>query len=159
MKQKFYSESLDKYFDSEKECLEAEKEFISEKNKIEKNEVLNEGQTASQLAKERLNKKELSKEIELADNKLSEANRLYDIAKEKASKIISDANKQAKEILDIAKDEVRKASEEKFSAIAKWNNKFGTYTTTVTGEKAAEELRRTFNQFDDYFSKFFKFWF
>ena len=120
---------------------------------------MNEGQTASQLAKERLNKKELSKEIELADEKLSEANRLYDIAKEKASKIISDANKQAKEILDIAKDEVRKASEEKFSAIAKWNNKFGTYTTTVTGEKAAEELRRTFNQFDDYFSKFFKFWF
>ena len=30
MKQKFYSESLDKYFDSEKECLEAEKEFINE---------------------------------------------------------------------------------------------------------------------------------
>ena len=84
MKQKFYSESLDKYFDSEKECLEAEKEFINEKNKIEKNEVLNEGQTASQLAKERLNKKELSKEIELADQKLSEANRSYDIAKEKA---------------------------------------------------------------------------
>ena len=139
---KYYSEKLKTTFNTEKECLNAEASFQT-KESIEKSL-----------------KKQYSQRIENAETKLTNANHLYNVAKEKAKKILEDSNKQIEEILKAAQTEVEKASTEKLNAICEFNKKFGNYTTTLTGEKAAieaenylKDMRSMLYPFTEWFSK------
>lgn len=143
---KYFSEVLNKSFDTEKECLEAEKKEQTNKQIIE--------------AQKSKHKKELAVAIEDADKQLNEANRLYDVAKQKAVDILEKSNKEVKEILETAEKEVKKANEEKLNAILAFNKEFGAYSVTYTGEKAATEYNNIVKSFQSDLRRFFNnFWF
>lgn len=137
---KITSEITGKEYPTVEACLKAEKVFKAEEEK--------------KLANTSKRKKELASKVELADKQLSEANKLYEIAKTKATEILEKANKEVKEILTASKEQVKKAEEDKFNAVMEFNKEFGVYTTTVTGEKAAEELEKSLKRFDEIFSPF-----
>lgn len=146
---KYYSELLTATFNTEKECLEAEKKYKEEKDKKEKEE-------AARVANISKRKKELSKAIEDADAKVAEANKLYSVAKDQAAEILEKSNKQVREILDQAEANVKEAQKEKLNAILAFNKEFGSYKVTYTGEKAAEEFNRSFDRFNSTLMNFFK---
>lgn len=141
---KYFSEKTNKSYDTEKECINAEKQFDLEQKEKEKK--------VSEVSKR---KKELANRIEEAEKKISEANKLYDIAKETATSIINEANKKAKELLTNAQEELKKAGAEKFNAVREFNKEFGTYTTTITGEKAAEDFEKIIRHFNNIFDTMF----
>lgn len=141
---KYFSEKLNKTFDSEKECLKAEQEY----EKVQQQLVADQEKKANEISKR---KKELSKVIEEAEDKLAEANKLYEIAQEKAAKILEESNKQVKEIMDVAEASVKNAEEAKFNAILNFNKEFGPYSISYTGAKAADEFNRSMKKFNKTF--------
>lgn len=153
---KYYSEKLNKHFNTEKECLKAEKQYEREKQFIKNNKSLNEFETPEEIAKDKVNKSLVSKEkkeyadkIKLAEEKLDEANNEYSIAQDKAAKILEESNKQIKEILDSAKNKVTEAERARRDALLEFNKKFGVYTAHYTGEKAIEEFNKSITRFNE----------
>ena len=132
---KYYSELLNKPFDTEKECLQAEKEF--------KRQQIKENATKSAISAD---KKFMAGKIEEANIKLKEANENYKLARNKAAEILEKSNKEVELILDEAKEVVRKAEQTKLEAVRAFNEKYGAYTTTVTGEQATEEFNKAISK-------------
>lgn len=141
---KYFSELTNETYNSPEACLEAEKNYKAQQQKMQDDLK----RTSANISKE---KKELSKAIEVADNKLTEANKLYEAAQHKAAEILEKSNKEVKEILDAAKKEVKAAEQAKLDAVLAFNKKYGPYTTTLTGTQAAEEFNRNIKRFDNMF--------
>lgn len=133
---KYFSELLNKPFDTEKECLDAEAKYQQSKDAVSKR------------------KKELSKAIEDADDKITEANKAYDIAREKAKDILEKTNKEITELLDKAEKAVTDAEQEKLDAVKAFTKEFGTYKVNLTGEKAVDAFNRSLNRFNNFFKSF-----
>lgn len=148
---KIISELTGKEYNTPEECLKAEELYKKEQKK----RADEESKKLSEISKQ---KKELANAIEDADKDLSEANKLYEVAKNKAAEILEKSNKEVRDILDSAKKLVKAAEEKKLNAVLKFNKEFGPYTTKYTGEKAAEEFNRSLKRFDNIFDDFFKFW-
>ena len=140
---KYYSELLNKPFDTEKECLQAEKEF--------KRQQAKEDATKSAISAD---KKFMAGKIEEANIKLKEANENYKLARNKAAEILEKSNKEVEVILDEAKEVVRKAEQTKLEAVRAFNEKYGAYTTTVTGEQATEEFNKAISKLAADFNPF-----
>lgn len=140
---KYYSELLNKPFDTEKECLQAEKEF--------KRQQAKETATKSAISAD---KKFMASKIEEANIKLKEANENYKLARNKAAEILEKSNKEVEVILDEAKEVVRKAEQAKLEAVRAFNEKYGAYTTTVTGEQATEEFNKAISKLATDFNPF-----
>lgn len=141
----YFSELTKETYSSPEACMEAEKNYKKEQADLE----------AKKSASTK-RKKELAKSIEDADSKLTEANELYEVARQKAAEILDKSNKEAKQILDDAQDLVKQAQKNKLDAILNFNKEFGTYTTTYTGERAASEFNNTMRRFDDTFKFIWK---
>ena len=147
------SDITGKTYPSVEECLKAEQAYQAEQKKI-KDELT---KRQNEVSKE---KKELSKAIELAEQEVSEANKLYEVAKTKAAEILEKSNKEVEDILKVARDSVKKAEQKRLDAVMAFNKKFGTYTTTVTGEKAAEEFNKSVSRLNNVFADIMRsFWF
>ena len=143
-KMKYYSELTKKAYDTEEDCINAEKMFAEEEARKK--------EEASNLSKE---KKELAKVIETADNELDEAYHSYNEAREKANKIISDAEEEASKVLEEARAKVKAAQRKRYEAIADFNKRFGVYTAHYDGDKALKELRRSTEWINNVFGNFF----
>lgn len=153
---KYYSEKLNRNFNTEKECLKAEKQYEREKTYIKNNKPLNEGQTAELVAKDKVNKSLVSKEkkeyadkITQAEKLLEQANKDYSIAQDKAAEILDKSNKEIKDLLDNAKAKVTEAERARRDALLEFNKKFGPYTAHYTGEKAIEEFNKAVTRFNE----------
>ena len=133
---KYFRELLNKPSDTEKECLDAEAKYQQSKDAVSKR------------------KKELSKAIEDADDKITEANKAYDIAREKAKDILEKTNKEITELLDKAEKAVTDAEQEKLDAVKAFTKEFGTYKVNLTGEKAVDAFNRSLNRFNNFFKSF-----
>lgn len=153
---KYFSELLNKPFDTEAECLEAEKEYTAQQKKIQKQ--LEQAMAEKKAKEEALNKskKEMAKAIEDATKEKEEALKLYEVARQKAAAILEESNKEVQEILDAANVKVRAAEQKRLDAVIAFNKKFGTYTTTLTGTQAAEEYAKTMKIVDNTFSDILK---
>ena len=147
---KYYSETMKKFFDTQEQLETEEKEFEEKKNKEE-------AEKAEKLANISKEKKQLSKAIEEAIDKVQNARAAYTLAKEEAAKILEESNDKAESILNTAKQELKKAESEKTQAIVAFNSKFGPYSTTYTGEKARKEYLETVELINDIFSNFWRF--
>lgn len=135
---KYYSEELKKVFNSPEELEKAE----SDAKELE--------------VKEEESKKSLALRIDKANDEVEKAYEAYDAAKEEAAKILEESNEKIDTILKNAQKVIEEAESKKTEAIKKFNEKFGVYTTTYTGEKAIKE----FNKRMDRLSKdFFHLWF
>lgn len=142
---KYLSEITKETYNSEKECVEAEKLFLEKQKQDEELKK----QKAAELSSQ---KKEAANKVEHSIEELSKAYDLYAEAEVKAKEIYKKAYDDAKEVLKAAKIKVREAQSNKFNALSDFNKKFGPYKTTYTGEAANNFL----NKFEkEFFSKDF----
>ena len=130
---RYYSDELKRFYDTEPELLQAEKE------------------AKEQLELKEKSRKELAKRVDAADALIDVAYKNYDKAKEEVSALVEDTRKKVNEILNVAREEVEAAEKEKAEAIKEFNEKFGVYTATYSGKKAVEQYNRTIKHFADIF--------
>ena len=142
---KYYSEELNKVFDTAEELNTAE----AEKHKAEE-EMNRKNALASK------EKKELANAIEKADEELDEAYKQLDLAREKAKEIQREALKKVEETLHPAEEAVKAALDRRYKCVKEFNDKYGVFTTTLTGAKAAEEMSRVWKTFDNFLDDFFR---
>ena len=131
---KYYSETLKKLFDSEKE-LKAEEKAFAEKNLQKEN-----------------TKKELSVRIEVAEEALDAAHKNYEAVREQAAKLMDESNKQIVKMMNDAKAQITSAEKARTDAIVAFNQQFGTYRANYTGERAKRESERVNKIVNDLFS-------
>lgn len=129
---KFYSEKLNKLFDTPEALTIAEEEATNKQTE--------------------LTKKELSQAIEKADAALDEAYKNYDEVRNAAAKILDESNKQVEQMLKAAKKKITVAEQERSNAIVQFNKQFGTYKVNYTGDRAKRESQRVNKMLDDIFS-------
>ena len=140
----FYSKVLNKPFDTVEKLKQAEAAY-NEQVKKEQEQKLAVEQT----------KKKLAKACEAAEDAVSAAYEELKKAKEKAAEILNKSNAEVEAILKQAKDKVHEAEQARSVAIKNFNNAYGPYTVSYTGEKAQKELDRFFDLFDDIFDSWF----
>lgn len=109
---KYFSEKLNKTFDTPEECMKAEEEFEAKEKE-------------TKAVAESKKKKELVKAIEESEEKLDKAYAEYELAKKNASDIVKKANIEAREILSKAEDVVAQASNDRINAISEFNKNYG----------------------------------
>lgn len=153
MYSKVYSDIIPNgVFDTEEACLEAEAKYQKEQEEKKAQLATKESSISKQ-------KKELSKAIEDADAKLTEAYDHLTSVKREADEAILKARREAHERIKEAEDLVTEAYQQKYQAISQFNEKFGDFTMRYTGRRANEEFKRIMEQFDNYFKKPVDFWF
>ena len=137
---KFYSEKLNKYFDTEKECLECEKKHDEEiaKKEAKLNEISN-------------NKKAHVKKIEEIEKDLEKAYADLDIAKKDAEHIVEEARKEIHDILNPVEEKIKELEKKRYNALADFNDKYGPYSRIVTGNEAAKEFQKAVKWFNQFF--------
>ena len=153
---KFYSEKLDKLFDSEEALLLAE----SASKKTKKNS--SDTQTKEVIKDEPKvpTKKELAAEVELADEAVKEAYANYQSAKVKAEELSKKFLADVNAIMDPAEKAVKDAEQRRYNAIKNFNDSYGAYQVTYSGSRAAEEFIKAISSMKRN-NSFFKdsFWF
>lgn len=156
---KYYSEKLDKLFDTDEQLVAEELKADEEARKAEEEKAAKEKAVSSK-------KKELARLVDEADKKFNEAEKKYAEAKSEAKKRYSDFVKKQKEELDKFYEEnlkevndcveaLKAAESERYGAIKNYNKEFGIYKRYVTEEEAEKCLKRSLSIFDDLFD----FWF
>ena len=141
---KYFSDLTNKTYDSEAECVEAEKIFKEEE--LKKVEKLN--ATSKR-------KKELSKLIEAADLEADKEYQNYQQAKEEASKVIAEAEAKADKMIREAAKRVSDARKKKYQAISNFNKEFGTYVVQYDDDKALKDLKQANDWLNEIFQGFF----
>ena len=149
---RYFSDKLNKFFETEEECKNAEKETADvTENKDTCECKVKDTPIASKEVSQKSVKKQLLTNIDSCRNAVDKAYSDYEIAKDKAAKILEESNKQVEDILNPAKDNIKKAQEAWYKAIDEFNNKFGPYVLYYTGERAAKEYVRLNHIFNDIF--------
>ena len=154
---KYYSELLNKNFDSVEECEAAEKAEETRLAEVEKKETA--------LANE---KKQLADAIDVAEADLNKAYDALEDARNKARELRVEYEKKVRElqkeleqkqeeVLKPATDLVKKAQENRFKTIQAFNEKYGTYRMVYTGKKAADEYARMSRTINNLFKNFWLF--
>lgn len=145
---KYYSDLTKKMYDTEKELNAAEKAFNKELEEKKQEEL-----TISN------RKKELAKRVQDADDKITSAHNVYDLALQDVKKLSDEYTKKCDEIMDAAKKTLNDAEREKYEAVLAFNKEFGPYKTTYTGEKASEQFNRIQKHLERSYKDFFNNWF
>ena len=141
---RYLSDVTGKSYDTVEELEKAE--AVVKKEKEEKEAKL------ANISKE---KKEAAMVVEKAESHLDEAYKNLETAEAKVKDLLREYNKKVEEILCPAEEEVKKAQAERYDAIRDFNKRFGAFTTTYTGAKAAEEMNRAMKAFNTIFDHFF----
>lgn len=158
---KYYSEKLDKVFDTP-EALEEAESAICTCNNVDdnfKNEKL--GDTETKDLNKIPSKKQLAADVDEADAKVKDAHAEYEVAKKQIEELSKTYLESVDAILTPAKEAVKKAEEERYAAIRKFNSYYGAYQTVLTGDRAAKEMIRAINEINSIQRKIWNntFWF
>ena len=134
---KFYSEELKKFFDTEGQCLaEEEKARVAAEEK-------------------KVTKAKLAKAVEDADIALDKAYEDLKAAKEKVEELQKEYDEKVDAIMDPACAKIQECTKARADAIKEFNDNFGVYTTTYTGNKALNEFAKTANMIDQLWKRFY----
>ena len=158
---KYYSEKLDKVFDTP-EALEEAESAVCTCNKVDdnfKNEKL--ADTEKKDLDKIPSKKQLAADVDDADARVKDAYAEYEVAKKQIEELSKTYLESVDAILTPAKEAVKKAEEERYEAIRKFNNYYGAYQTVLTGDRAAKEMIRAINEINSIQRKIWNntFWF
>ena len=106
-------------------------------------------------------KKQLAANVDAAEEKLKAAYAEYDVAKKQIEELSKTYLESVDAILTPAKEAVKKAEQERYAAVRKFNESFGAYQVTLTGDRAAKEMMRALNELNSIQRKVFNnsFWF
>lgn len=140
---KYYSEKLNKMFDSEDELKKAEAEKVENTTTEEKEKTV--------VSKA---KKAEAEKVKLTDKEVDDAQENIRVVREKAQALIRKANSEAEVMLKEAYTKLSKAQEHRFEAVKEFNEKYGPYKTYYTGEKAYNEFQKALRYFDNIFDEF-----
>lgn len=139
---KYYSEILDKMFDTDTALKHAEEEKrLQEYNK----KLQAEREQKNAVSKD---KKAMADAIEKADKELAAAYKDLKDVRAEAAKIKKEADLKIVELYKPAKEKVAQAERNRIKAIKDFNAKYGVYSIALTGDKAEEEFERIFNMFN-----------
>ena len=141
---KYYSEVVNKLFDSQEELESAEKAAKEQKEKEAVEKAL--------VSKE---KKACADIVKATESSVDDAREKYNAAKKEAQEIISKAYAEARSILSEASKELSAAQEKRYEALKSFNAKYGPYTMSYTGEKAYNEWKKAVESFNTFFDRFF----
>ena len=133
---KFYSEELKEFFNTEEQCL-AEEEKARQKAEEKK-----------------VTKAKLAKAVEDADKALDDAYEGLEEAKKKVTELQKEYDAKVDEIMNPARDLIKECTKNRAEAIKAFNEKFGVYTTTYTGNQALNEMIKMNKIMDNMFRKF-----
>ena len=134
---RFYSDELKKFFDTEEQCLAEE-----EKARIEAEE-------------KKVTKAKLAKAVEDAENALDKAYANLECAKERVAELQKEYDEKVDSIMNPAQEEIKECTKARAVAIKEFNDNFGVYTTTYTGNKALNELVKTEELLNKLWKKFY----
>lgn len=134
---KFYSEELKQFFDTEEQCLAEE-----EKARVEAEE-------------KKVTKAKLAKEVEDADKALDGAYEGLKLAKEQVEELQKEYDQKVDGIMNPARDRVQECIKLRAEAIKNFNDNFGVYTTTYSGNKALNEFAKTAAMIDKLWKRFY----
>lgn len=150
---KFYSEKLDKMFDSMDDLIAAE---TPKKKKAAKVTPVEETPTEPAVPTRR----ELAAEVEAMDSKVKEAYAEYDAAKAKVEELSKKYLAEVNAILEPAQKAVKDAEKNRYDAIRKFNDSYGAYQVTYTGARAADEMMKAISNINSKASNIFRdfFW-
>ena len=150
---KFYSEKLDKLFDTLEELQAAETPKKKKKAAITEAPVVDEPATVP-------TRKELATAVETADEKVKQAYADYETAKAKAEELSKKYLEEINALLDPAQKAVKEAERLRYEAIRNFNDSYGAYQVTYTGAKAADEMMKAINNINARANKIFRdmFW-
>lgn len=140
MKKMFYSEILNKYFDSEEECVKQE---LAEKNK--QVAIAQKKKESEQTKLE--SRKQAAKIVEAAEAALYEA-------RDDLRKAEVEAREAYEKIVSPAKKKLQEAEHKRYEAITEFNKKFGVYTKRYTGQEAKDELFNRLDEIEDLWNMF-----
>lgn len=149
---KFYSEKLDKLFDTPEALQAAESSRKKKKAGISEDTVVNENTVPT--------RKELANEVEIADERVKQAYADYETAKSKAKELSKKYLEEINSILDPAQKAVKEAERLRYEAIRKFNDSYGAYQVTYTGAKAADEMMKAISNINSRANTLFRdmFW-
>jgi hypothetical protein len=134
---KFYSEELEQFFDTEEQCLaEEEKARIAAEEK-------------------KVTKAKLAKAVEDADKALDLAYEGLEEAKNKVLELQKEYDAKVDEIMDPALEAIKECNKARTDAIREFNDKYGVYTTTYTGNKALNEFAKVDNMLNQLWKRFY----
>ena len=151
---KYYSEILNKFFDSEKQLFDEEAKLNAADSKNEKKFLKTDADV-----KKAPTRKQLASEVEKSESLLAQARADYDVAKKKVEDLSKKFLKEVDDILNPAEEAVKKAETARYEAIKKFNESFGAYQVTYTGDRAAKEMSRAIDQLNDIQKRFWNDWF
>ena len=145
---RYYSDELKKFFDTEESLLAEE-----EKARVEAEE-------------KKVTKAKLAKAVEDADKALELAYEDLNKAKEEVAKLQKEYEEQKAKLqkkydemvdalMNPALDNIKECNKVRAEAIKAFNDKFGVYTTTYTGNKALNEMVKMEKIFDNIFKRFY----
>ena len=134
---RFYSDVLKKVFDTEEQLL-AEEEKAKEAAEAKK-----------------VTKAKLAKNVEDADKALDEAYVQLDEAKKAVAELQKEYDAKVDSIMNPAKDGVKYCIKKRAEAIRAFNEKFGVYTTTYTGNRALNEMLKLESTLDKFWNRFY----
>lgn len=137
MKTVYYSDLLNKTFNSKDECLEAEREYRLKKTADEEN-----------IKRKNVEKEELSSKIDEADKEIDQLSEEYKKVQEEADNIIREAEDKAEDLLKQFYLKLDKASEKRMLLIKEFNEKYGSEVKDdayQTYMNVINKLKRIFN--------------
>lgn len=137
---KFYSEKLNKYFDTEDECVKCELKYDEEVAKKE-----------AKLAEYSKTKKAYAKNIEDIESELEKAYADLDIAKKDAECVVEQAKKEIHDLIDPVETRIKELEKKRYGAITEFNEKYGPYSKILTGNEAAKEFQKAVKWFNNLF--------
>lgn len=159
---KYYSEKLDKVFDTPEALEEAEDAVVCSCNKVD--DDFNDKNLNKCDCKEEVKaptKKQLASDVDAAEEKLKAAYAEYDVAKAQVEELTKTYLESVEAILTPAKEAVKNAEQARYDAIRRFNESFGAYQTVLTGDRAAREMIRAINEINSMQRKIWNnaFWF
>ena len=131
---KFYSEELKQFFDTEEKCLAEE-----EKARIKAEE-------------KKITKAKLAKAVEDADKALDNAYESLEKAKTEVKELQKEYDAKVDAIMNPVIEHLKLMQKERADAIKLFNDKFGVYTTTYSGNEALNEMLKMDKIFDNFFN-------
>ena len=134
---RFYSDELKKFFDTQEQCLAAE-----EKARIDAEE-------------KNITKAKLAKEINDAEKLVDDAYEELELAKKQVCELQKEYDEKVDSIMTPAVNKVTECTKIRAEAIKKFNDNYGVYTTTYTGNKALNEYLKIDNMMNQLWKKFY----
>lgn len=154
---KYYSEKLDKMFDTIEALREEESKVAIKKKKVATQEPVKTEENVSNAP----SKKQLAAAVEVADEALKEAYSNYESAKTKVEELSKKYLAEVNNILEPAQKAVKDAEKNRYEAIRRFNDSYGAYQVTYTGARAADEMMKAISNINNRANKLFRdmFWF